>query len=176
MDILGKKPNLLFLIAIRQPTLPLFALFLRKSLFYTKFMNARIKFSEILKVSSESSICVVCNLTLNGFDYLHRTDGPAINKKLSDGQTVEKWYYMGKLHRTDGPAIIYKNKDDTIDREEWYLNDKLHRDNLPAIIDSNGDEQWYFEGKLHRVGGPALQMIGQATEWWEHGVFIREDE
>jgi hypothetical protein len=42
---------------------------------------------------------------------LHRVDGPAMVRRNADGSWIEQYYRMGKLHRVDGPAIIWRKPD-----------------------------------------------------------------
>jgi hypothetical protein len=87
----------------------------------------------------------ICKTDTNGNKYwcndngeLHRTDGPAIERK--DGQL--EWWVNGELHRTDGPAIEWSDGD-----KSWWINGKRHRIDGPAIEYYNGFLEWYVNGK-----------------------------
>ena len=61
------------------------------------------------------------------------------------------------LHREDGPALIYKETDDSYNREDWFLNGERHNDSGPAIktyrrSHSSGEiyrrkYRWFLNGK-----------------------------
>jgi hypothetical protein len=116
----------------------------------------------------------ICETDTNGNKYwcndngeLHRTDGPAIERK--DGQL--EWWVNGELHRTDGPAIEWSDGD-----RYWYFNDKIHRTDGPAVEYANGDRCWYFNNKIHRTDGPAVECTNGYKEWWIEGIQYSEEK
>jgi hypothetical protein len=85
-----------------------------------------------------------CKTDTNGNKYwcndngeLHRTDGPAIERK--DGQL--EWWVNGELHRTDGPAMELRDGS-----KMWWVNGELHRTDGPAVEWSDGDKSWWIDG------------------------------
>lgn len=57
---------------------------------------------------------------LDGFNRLHRTDGPALISFSEEGVILEQlWYQNGKRHRLDGPALIGKLLNGLPDVQWW---------------------------------------------------------
>ena len=56
-----------------------------------------------------------------------------IKKTMTDGSTVEEYFWAGTLHRVDGPAMVRRNADGSW-IEQLYRMGKLHREDGPAII------------------------------------------
>jgi len=104
MNTLGYRPNILFLIWIRNKH----ALFilnhkLNKQLYYHKLI--------IALTTKDTIYCVYDTfITWKVSGKEHREDGPAwiygISTKNPNG-TYHYYYKHGKLHREDGPAVIY---------------------------------------------------------------------
>jgi len=128
MNALFKKPNLLYLIFVRQCYNLKFWL---RPLHRNKLLKAII----ICKINPHETIWYI-----NPYDKLiiHREDGPA----YSEADGTQYWWINGKLHRDDGPAIIWA---DGI--QSWYINDKLHRDDGPAVITADGSQEWWINDK-----------------------------
>jgi len=105
MNALFNKPNLLFLIFVRNQNRALLLSQLRRPIYRTKLIKALTVYS---KHADGSQYWLI-----NG--KLHREDGPAFI--WEDGS--QGWYINDNLHREDGPAVIWAN-----DRQEWYINDE----------------------------------------------------
>jgi hypothetical protein len=134
MNSLHNKPNLLFLIFVRNQNRSLLLSKLRRSIYRIKLIKALTVFKN--KNGNKKWY-------ING--KFHREDGPA--EIWPDGSQF--WCKNGELHREDGPAAIYIDGG-----EEWYLNNELHRDDGPAYINPDGTQLWYKNGKKHRQNGP----------------------
>lgn len=128
MNSLFNKPNLLFLIFVRNQNRAFLLSKLRRPIYRTKLIKA---LTVVIKTDLGTKYWYI-----NGKK--HREDGPAV---IIDG-IVQSWFKNDKLHRENGPAIIFR---DGI--ESWWLNDKRHREDGPAIIDSNGEQEWWIHGK-----------------------------
>ena len=76
--------------------------------------------------------------------------GKRIKKTMTDGSTVEEYFWAGTLHRVDGPAMVRRNADGS-----WI-------------------EQYYRMGKLHREGGPAI--IWRKPDGSMSHAYYRDDE
>jgi hypothetical protein len=130
---LKDKPNLLFLIAIRNQSLyRKFVLImpkLRKPVYRTKMLRT-----------------ITLHTTAHGDDYYtingkpHREDGPAVSK-LQGG--IQLWSYNGLIHREGDPAYISLQ----LGVMEWYKYGNLHRDDGPAIVYWDGGVIWYQNGE-----------------------------
>lgn len=135
MNALFNKPNLLFLIFVRNQNYALLLSKLSKPIYRIKLIKALTTFVKDIDGTHRWYI--------NG--KLHREDGPAViwgNFTLDDNLPPisgrHDWYKNGKMHRDDGPAIIWADG-----TREWYKNGNRHRDNGPAIIWANGYEEWW---------------------------------
>ncbi len=130
MQALGVKPNLVFLIGVRNNDL------------YIKLLITRLRLpiyrKKILKARTRISVC----------HYDQYTD------HLCDGKTTivysiknDRGLEHQKFHREDGPATIYNNEDDQAGpkRWTWIENGELHRNNAPAIIEFR-----YFYGYVDK--------------------------
>jgi hypothetical protein len=130
MDILFNRPNLLFLIIVRNQKHTLLT-FSSQKLLRPIYRTKLIKALTVYTTNEYGTQYWY----LNGFR--HREDGPAII--YSNGE--QNWYLNGLFHREDGPAVIYPNG-----TQEWYINGKCHREDGPAIIYSDGTQYWYLNG------------------------------
>jgi len=104
MQSLLHKPNLLFLIFVRNQNRALLLSKLRRPIYRIKLIKALTTI-----VTANGSQCWY----LKG--KLHREDGPA--GIWADG--TQEWWINGKLHREDGPATIWADG-----AQYWYLNGK----------------------------------------------------
>jgi uncharacterized protein YodC (DUF2158 family) len=100
------------------------------------------------------------HLEQRGFGvFLHRLDGPAVQRVLADGSSVEEWWCAGApqfggdythLHREDGPAVTKHNADGSV-LVEWYRQGELHRAHGPARVLTTArgrhTRQWWWHGK-----------------------------
>jgi hypothetical protein len=69
--------------------------------------------------------------------YLHREDGPAIERV----DKSKEWWINGKLYRDDGPTI------ESYDGNKyWIINDELHRLDGPAMEFADGFKRWWVNG------------------------------
>jgi len=138
MNALFNKPNLLFLIFVRNQNRGLLLSKLRRPIYRIKLIKA---LTTVVKDDGTQSWYI------NG--KLHREDGPAIiwGNCTQDGNLRpiagrHDWYKEGKLHRDNGPAIIWADGS-----QYWYKNGHRHRDDGPAIIWHNGYEEWWENDK-----------------------------
>jgi len=156
MNALFKKPNLLYLIFVRQ-------CYNLKFWLRPLHRNKLLKAITICKINSHDTIWYI-----SPYDKLiiHMDDGPAII--WADGS--QYWYINGKQHRVDGPAIIWADGS-----QEWYINGKQHRENGPAKILADGTQKWYINDKLHRDDGPALIEADGTQCWFKNGKRHREN-
>jgi hypothetical protein len=139
MNILKDRPNLLFLIWVRNQNKNFLVVSkLRRSLYLVKMIKALT----LIKVYAK-------NCDVGGIRVL----------------AGSQYYYLnGKLHRVDGPAIIHPNG-----FQYYYLNGKRHRVNGPAVIWPDGTEEYYLNGKRHRVNGPAVIWPDGTEEYYLNG-------
>jgi len=190
MDILKHRPNLLFLINVRKPSIGLITLTrLKEPLYHKKLLKAittrRVRQIEgctktIWEVNKKphredgpASLCEHGERWIINGKY-HRIDHPAVISYLNNGSESKEWWIHGRRHRhkVNGvhlPAfIVYEGE---IIREEWYWNGMRHRGKvngvqLPAIVDNGTSHSpqknyaWYWHDRLHRVDGPA-NIIGE---------------
>jgi len=118
MDILSQRPNVLFLIAVRKPTL-YYNLLCIKKLLSNVYLHKVVRALSKYVISTENNeLCEVWRL--NGD--LHRENGPAFIRHTSSRITME-WCIHGKAHNETGPAILELYIDGDYN-EEWYLNGK----------------------------------------------------
>lgn len=170
MDVLFKKPNLMFLIGIRfQSEQQLltgnykrdYALFLKLTMLGCRIANMFLKCKRSL---TETIICKKeCLLFYEKHDL-----------SLFPGDLIR--FLNGKVHAEGIPAIEYNSLHDDkryfnlppgmIPGRDFYLwrngieywqNNRLHRLDGPARI-FRGGEEWFKDGKLHRSDGPALTL------------------
>jgi len=156
MNTLGYRPNLLFIIWIRNKH-PLFLLNhkLNKQLYYRKLIIALTT-----NETGSGMYGVYIIWKVNG--KIHKYDGPAYIGGISTENPngiLHKYYHNGKYHRglsqdeKDQPAIINgistENPNGTYN--EYYIHDKCHRDDGPARIygiskeNPNGTSRIYFQ-------------------------------
>jgi len=128
MQSLLHKPNLLFLIFVRNQNRAFLLSKLRRPIYRAKLIKA---LTTIIKYKNGTQ-----EWYLNG--KWHRDDGPAV---IWAGGTQE-WYKNGKNHREDGPAVIWADG-----TQHWYKNDNWHREDGPAIIWADGTQEWWINGK-----------------------------
>jgi uncharacterized ParB-like nuclease family protein len=117
MNILKDKPNLLFLIWVRNQNKNFLVVSkLRRPLYLVKMIKA------LTTIRVFAKECEV------------------------DGRTFaagSKAYYLnGERHRVDGPAVIHHDG-----TKVYYLNGKCHRVDGPAIIYPDGYQSYYINGK-----------------------------
>ncbi len=123
MDILGRKPNLLFLIFVRNQSI----VFLSFGLNTTIFRRKLVKALTVYNYFNGEHTWKINNL-------LHRENGPAF---IDDNKKRHAWCINGKLTAYVG-SNGYKS---------WFDNGKRHRDDGPAVIHPNGTEYYYQNGK-----------------------------
>lgn len=181
MNALAHKPNVLFLIAIRNCGLSsnkkhfkLMFLFnptkFRRKFLYTLTIHKIDQNGEHWYLPSNNLSKKHYNFRLHNAWQIcgkyHREDGPA----LIHANGLQVWYIMGNVHRDAGPAMIWPNG-----HRAWYKNNKCHRDDGPAVIHSDGEVEWRKNDKLHRIGGPA-RVDATGNQWWyKHGAKHRDD-
>jgi hypothetical protein len=140
MNILKDRPNLLFLIWVRNQNKHFLVVSkLRRAIYLVKMIKALT-----VTISDKNSVFDGWAFEAGSKAYyingkLHRLDGPAII--YPDGS--EYYYLNGKCHRVDGPAIIYANGS-----QYYYLNSKLHRADGPAVIHSDGYQKYFLNGEM----------------------------
>jgi len=127
MNLLFNKPNLLFLIFVRNQNRALLLSQLCKPIYKTKLIKA---LTTIVKKGGTQVWYIN--------DKIHREDGPAII--WASG--AKSWWINDKFHREDGPAVIWANG-----TQEWWINDKRHREDGPAILWANGSKKWFINGE-----------------------------
>jgi len=194
MDILAKRPNILFLVAIRSQPLykKLLVTKLRRDIYHYKLNIA-------LTVHRYETNADVWRLN----DKIHRINGPAIivNVKMDDATLIsyinkdgiyrsgEYWIYMS--HNVLSREYYYPwnilNPETTSPCYKVYYvkHGKIHRDTLskkgktePAIISNiteynpKGDRKWYQNNKMHREDGPA--STGKKNKNKPDGKFYKE--
>jgi len=126
MQSLSHKPNLLFLLFVRNQNRALLLSKLRRPIYRIKLIKA---LTTIVKENGSQS------WWLKG--KLHREDGPAYI--MSDG--TQSWWINGNLHREDGPAHIEADG-----FQQWCINGKLHREDGPARVWPDGTQFWWING------------------------------
>jgi hypothetical protein len=128
MNILKDRPNLLFLVCVRNQN--------KNFLVVSKLRRAIYLLKMIKALTTVANINGYQEYYLNGKQ--HRVDGPAII--YPDG--YQAYYLNGKLHRVDGPAIIAPNG-----FQAYWLNGERHRVDGPAIVYSDGTQSYYINGE-----------------------------
>jgi len=117
MDILGQRPNVLFLIVVRKPDLYYKLLCIKK-------LRTNVYRQKVIKALSTYRISQIVS----------------INRFYKS--SVEEWFLNGHRHRDNNPAYIKKdcdrtsdppNKITTIDKL-WYQYDKICNDNGPSWV------------------------------------------
>lgn len=129
MNVLFNKPNLLFLIFVRNQNRALLLSKLRRPIYRTKLIKALTTI--VIRKNGDRA------WWLNGMR--HREDGPA--EICADGSQM--WWLNDKRHRDDGPAAILSNG-----TYVWAKNGKWHRDDGPAIIFPDGLKMWYNDDRV----------------------------
>lgn len=205
MDILVKRPNLLFLIAIRRVgkipfvdidireendnivndtigrgyLMPLLAIVcpkLREDSFYDRYMTEYTVYEKYIEYEFEE-------------DIHDRIDFINLEKKISI--IHESWTVMGMYHRKNGPAQVISNYVNlSTDGKPSVLivyqyNGEGHRLDGPAITEESYyvnstilKYEYHVDGKLHRLGGPAFYMQDEDTiteKWMVNGEHHRDD-
>jgi hypothetical protein len=188
MDILRDRPNILFLISIRNPNANVFVVTRLKEPLYHKKLLRAITTKRIRQIEG----CTKTVWEVN--NRAHREDGPAVLCEHG-----KNWMNNGKYHRgpsEDGtvrPAVI-SYLDNGSKNKEWWIHGRRHRNkvngiHLPAIIHYDGDEireEWYWWGMRHRakVNGiqlPAIVDTGtkysphKTDMWYWHDLLHRVD-
>jgi hypothetical protein len=143
--MLKDKPNLIFLIAIRNQSLYIKLLVIPK----LRRNTYRIKLAKALTICSVST-----------YDYWDNRSQMMILK----GSILYK--INGKLHKEDGPATIH------CDRQVWYNNGLIHRVGGPAYTDSEGAQSWWQNGNMHRDDGPAW-IKGNNEFYYINGTYMK---
>jgi hypothetical protein len=203
MDTLGKRPNVLFLIAIRSQKLykKLLITKLCRDTYYTKLNLA-------LTVRRFEIISHVWRL--NG--KVHRINGPAViqtkgyDKECGvecykkNGDSLQMIAYNTIRHGVLNPQKYYlwifiehvlevtsKTWDLYKPNMFYYVHGKLGRKDGPAIIKNitaenpKGDRHWYRKGQYHRKEGPAIIKNITADNpkgdrhWYRKGNLHRKD-
>ena len=188
MEFLAKRPNLLFLIAVRPRTtlyysnkqkaiagvnsiiefpLPNLGLFmLRVSLIIPKFGRRFLK------------QYVKANIIKTHLTYSNKFRKYVLaNKSYSPGN-VDLWTINSKLHGNNKSAIIqYDLYPFVIQYYEYRKYGKLHRKNSngPTVYIDDGTRKWFYKGLLHREYGPAVIKPDGTKEWRILGKLHRED-
>ncbi len=134
MNLLAKRPNVLFSVFVRNENVELVYLTqLHRDVYYHKLIAS-------LTVMTHNNALQSWHVKRR----MHRDGGPAY---ITIG--CKMWYKHGRVHRDDGPALEYSNGS-----YEWRLNGLQHRDGLlPSSMTIRGDDiyhQWYRHGDLHR--------------------------
>jgi hypothetical protein len=73
-----------------------------------------------------------------GKQFLHRTDGPALQRFCDGVLELETYVVNNELHKLDGPAIIDYNTDGSIKEEEYFILGKFVTEEdfkTPGFID-----------------------------------------
>ena len=191
MNVLSHRPNLLFLIWIRNKHI-MFLLNhkLNKNLYFRKLIIALTTNETGNGVDGDFIIWKV-----NGKTHLEPSHdgkvGPAyiygISKKNPNG-TYQSYYMNGELHRDYGPAIINGISNENLNGKyhAYYKHGKRHRDDGPAKINGiskinpNGNRYSYYRnGVRHRNDGPAIinkiNPNGAYYEYLVNGELHRDD-
>lgn len=185
MEGLAKKPNLLFLIAIRAPTFPLVVILGKQ---FTKIpFDAKLRKALVITIKIPSKNGQRSETTIflphRNKHYFHSFDDmPVITEQLGSDFS-EHWYFMGVRHRDNGkPAYTYFNHSTNEWTFRWYKHGLENQDGdepssiYDAIYDSNGirikyDRLEYSKnGKKHREGGPALIDWNGSEQWFLNDV------
>jgi len=159
MQSLLHKPNLLYLIFVRNQNRALLLSKLRRPIYRIKLIKA---LTTIVKKADGSQQWLINGKKHRvGFSHAKTPqDGPAYIG--ADG--TQYWYKNGRYHREDGPAIIGANG-----TQEWWINGKCHREDGPAIIEADGTQSWFINGLRHREDGPAIIYADGTQSWWING-------
>lgn len=162
MNALLHKPNLLYLIFVRQWQRPY-----TQDCYNLKFWLRPVHRIKLVKALTIFTTDPQRNWHIKAYGRLiqHREDGPAVI--LENG--TQYWYQKNRYHRLDGPAIINN------DVQYWYKDGVKHREDGPAKICANGYQIWYLNGKKHRENGPAIIWPNGALEWYQNDIPHRED-
>jgi len=160
MNSLFNKPNLLFLIFVRNQNRALLLSKLRRPIYRIKLIKA---LTTVVKENGSQSWFINGNLHRVGFSHAKTPqDGPAII--YADGS--QYWYLNGNYHREDGPAIIDAGS------QSWYRHGKRHREDGPAFIYADGTQSWWINGICHREDGPAIIRADGSQEWYINGKLV----
>jgi len=133
MDVLSCRPNILFLVWVRNQNIHfLINNKLRRPIYRSKLINTLTTIENGIIYGEHVKIWKIN-------DKRHRDDGPAYIYGISNDNpngTNHGYYMNGKWHRDDGPAIIRGiSKDNPNGTSHYYYrNGELHRDDGPAII------------------------------------------
>jgi antitoxin component YwqK of YwqJK toxin-antitoxin module len=153
MDVLSCRPNILFLIWVRNQNIHyLLNNKLRRPIYRIKLINALTTIKNGIYIGEHFKIW-----KLNG--QRHRDEGPTyigeISKNNPNG-THYAYYKNGERHREDGPAIIQgisiDNPNGTY--HAYYRNGEKHREDGPAWIDGisndnpNGTSHEYYKNGI----------------------------
>jgi len=169
MNDLIRKPNILYLIAIRAPDVYYKSLLiikrLQRPIYRINLLNALTEVCEDLvdddEISDlENNVLEAITYRVNG--KLHNEKGPAvIAEHICDICNIMREYYFinNKLHNTNGPAIVYTDYSQNCDVEipyiihKYYSKGLLHNDNDAAHIEGHVlyDEKTMinYDGVIH---------------------------
>jgi len=168
MNILSDRPNLLFLIWVRNTNFNFIINYkLKRHIYYFKLINALTTIDIIITYDGYRKMWITNDKIHRGLSQ-DGTVGPAIISGISNDNpngTTYSYYRHGKRHRDDGPAWIrgISNDNPNGTTYSYYKNGNYHRDDGPAYISGitkeslKGTEHAYYrDGELHRDDGPAL--------------------
>jgi len=162
MDVLSRRPNILFLVWVRNKNSHfLLNNKLRRPIYRIKLINALTTIENIIEFGIQCKTWKINNKK-------HREDGPAIIRGISKDNpngTLQIYYRNALRHRDDGPAYIEgiskDNPNGTL--QIYYRNGKHHRDDGPAYIEGISKDNpngiyhsYYTNGNWHIEDGPAI--------------------
>ena len=198
MHVLAYRPNLLFLVGVRDNALYLKLLItrLRMPIYRPKILKARTKISYCHMDPHDDDIypgdtTIVYSIE-NGLPLhcqkFHREDGPArIYSDLDNPELQKEWSWIvnGQLHRDNGPAVIDLRYQTPVDEAGVVFHDCDNNcgpveplDPLAADLEYDADYyincEWYQHGEYHRDGGPAIYNRNFMA-WYQHGKLHRDD-
>jgi hypothetical protein len=142
MNILKDRPNLLFLVFLRNQNKNCLVIpKLRRAIYLLKMIKALT----VIKIYDKE--CTIGEMRF-----------------VAGGKA---YYLNGKFHRADGPAVIWPDG-----YQVYYINGKRHRVNGPAIIAPNGYQAYWLNGKRHRADGPAIIYVNGYEEYCINGECV----
>jgi len=162
MDVLSRRPNILFLIWIRNQNIHfLLNKKLRRPIYRIKLINALTTIENGVRDGKHFKVWKVNGKLHRGLSQDGKVEPAYIIGISNDNPngTLNAYYRNGERHRDDGPAIINGiskyNPNGT--SHYYYNNGNRHREDGPAYIDGisndnpNGTSHYYHKnGKLHR--------------------------
>lgn len=183
MEVLIKRHNLLFLIAVRPRTEIYYYDYniadckniidfpfpnLKPLMKYVSLVVPKFGYSFLKKYTNAN---IIKSHLRHDFKYNKYV---LVNDENKQKKDIVIWTINGIMHLENGPAFIqYGSSELNIIAYHYKYYDLTHREDGPAIF-NNGTKIWAKYGKHHRKNGPAIIYADGEKRWYIFGKLHRE--